>query len=57
MTHQPTPSQLKATKAAVRKIAYYTATMGKGKNKAAALAHCKRLGIDPSKPLDVQSNP
>ena len=48
-----TPSMRKATEQAIRRIAWHTANLAKGAKREAALDHCRRLGIDPSQPLDL----
>jgi len=38
------------TQEAICKIAYYTARDAKGQRKQDAVAHCRKLGIDPTAP-------
>ena len=48
-----TEQMIEEGKKVARKFAYYTATLGKGSNKRAAIEHCKKLGIDIEKPFNA----
>ena len=51
-----TEQMIEEGKKVARKFAYYTATLGKGSNKRAAIEHCKKLGIDIEKPFNAQQD-